>query len=228
MMLGAPAGSTIEIRPADGSGRVYFARKPAVIDRVRLRAEMARVEARSWGMLDILTGMGIAAREVLADDQAGLDAAMVLIQDRLTVISDLLEEVRAERMAAWSDEFAAAWADACALPPALTDLADELARRHERFGRIVADNAAFPLARGLAYARVLLTGWDGVPAAMQRQAGLVSEASLALIPDGHLIEIGAAIEAALTPSRHEKKASPLPSGGPSEAAASTDSSAAPS
>ncbi len=214
-MLGNAAGTPVEVAIGDGSGRVYRLRKPSVLDRVRLKGELARIGAISWGALDMLAGLARAVREVLAGDEAGRDGALALIEERHQEVSDLLERVRAGELVTWSDEWPALWAEAVTMPRALAELADELALREPGYARMIAENAAYPLARGVAYARVLLTGWEGVDQALSHRGGLVADEAIDLIPDHHLVRIGEAVERQLTITAGQKKASLLPSGGSS-------------
>lgn len=217
----APADQTSK---PEGEQVAYRLKVPTVMDRAAFEREIALRNGRQHHPLAKLSALraGVVA---IFDGQESEAATETLAQidDYAAELGGFYEQVRSGAFQGeeGQEAFAAAIERQGEFERALVEVADIVAEAYPPFARMRADDAVYPRIQGIAAAKLFLVGWEGIVTKCDRGLAGLSDASLARIPDHHLVEIGMEVRRLSRVTEDEGKNSASPSHGSSVGAPST-------
>jgi len=212
----------VEVGP-ETDRRVYLLKTPTRHERLRLKGLLTVAGARRHGPHQRVDALADALRA--AEASALRDASLLLVdahRDLVVAHGKLLGS--REKGPEHDEAVRASWAKLQDSSKALFVIEAEVIGNNPRYAQMAADDEVFWEKYGLEAARVLLVGWEGISAAIERTNGLLTEASLEAIPeDADLIPIGLKAFDLVTLSERQRKNSSSPAPTPSAGETSSTS-----
>jgi len=189
--------------------RVYLLKPPSVYERVKFRRAVSAAGGRLHGQLSLIEALGRAVVELMAESPPeARDAVLAKIEAHRVKAVECMEAARALQFEESEDTrraFAAAAAALAESGRGLVVIEAEAVGAHPAYAQMVADDAVYWEIAGIEGARLFLMGWEGITGKFARNAGGLSEASLAAISQGDFAVIGAKIESLCRVSETQRK-----------------------
>jgi len=220
------------------SARVYKLATPTTIGRIRFRRMIAEAGGRHYGTIPMLGAMRASIEKVFGSGEPSRSSSEAVAQknEARDALTAAVDAQRTRILEFWTDAGNGKF-DALETGTAEPALLEEFRTRQlaiveganglantqrilidadPGFAAMVADEDAFPLIRGIVAAQLFMVSWSGIEGECSKGPdALLSEDSLARIPESDLPAIGAKAEAMMALDKAQKKASVSPAPGDS-------------
>lgn len=209
--------------------RTYYLAVPTTVGRVRFRKLVTEAGGRQHGQLRLLDALAASVSKLMAQDEVEMrNALLAKIRAHREALVDYLTFVVQNEAALMSAglpvddplrvEFRTRSKAVSEGATGLQGTEAIVIENDPAYAAMVADDQAFATIKGIAAANCLLVGWngskpDGTPifdGKPERANNLLSEDSLAQIPEGDFPIIAAKAESLCSLSAAQKKASVSP------------------
>ena len=209
----------LELDPAGGiPARAYLLKIPALLERAKWRAAIARAGGRLHGQLALIDCLRDGVASLMKDSPEALVGALL---DRIEKHKENLLAVHTSALGMDAanegdrQTFAAAIERLGESGRDLAVVESEVVQNYPRYAAMVADDQTYWQIAGVEGARFFLVGWEGIDGPLRRLGNATADASLELIPEGDLDVIGRKLDELSRLSDRTRKNSSSPSSTPS-------------